>query len=157
MFALMLLGYSFNLYMVFASEQNPPINWGYARTLVGFFHMLRRGQYERIVPMNVFENPGAYGIALKSYFSGLSGQFTTGISLLGLGSLLVFIPPDRVMRRWIMSVVIIFLAYSPCLMIFLNTQYDIQTLFIIRVYSYTVFAMLIGYGLMGILMLKRTY
>jgi tetratricopeptide (TPR) repeat protein len=42
------LGLSFYLYMAFASEQNPPMNWSYARTFQGFMHSVRRGQYEKI-------------------------------------------------------------------------------------------------------------
>ena len=43
-----LIGLSFYLYMAFASEQNPPMNWSYARTFQGFMHSVRRGQYEKI-------------------------------------------------------------------------------------------------------------
>jgi len=42
-----LLGLSFHLYMPLASEQNPPMNWGNARTKEGFMHMLTRGQYAK--------------------------------------------------------------------------------------------------------------
>lgn len=45
-----LLGLSFNLYMAFASEQNPPMNWSYARTFQGWMHSIKRGQYEKIEP-----------------------------------------------------------------------------------------------------------
>ena len=38
------------LYMPVASMTNPPLNWGYPRTVAGFFHALTRGQYERIHP-----------------------------------------------------------------------------------------------------------
>jgi len=52
--ALVVLGLSFYVgYMPVASEQNPPMNWGYPRTTEGFFHAVGRGQYERIDP---FEN-----------------------------------------------------------------------------------------------------
>lgn len=40
-----ILGLSFHLYMPIASEQNPPMNWGNARTWEGFRHALSRGQY----------------------------------------------------------------------------------------------------------------
>jgi len=48
---LLLLGLSFYVgYMPVASEQNPPMNWGYPRTVEGFWHAVGRGQYERISP-----------------------------------------------------------------------------------------------------------
>jgi tetratricopeptide (TPR) repeat protein len=50
MFWLTVAGLSFHLYMPVASEQNPPLNWGNARTWHGFFHAVGRGQYEAISP-----------------------------------------------------------------------------------------------------------
>ena len=41
-------GLMFHAYMAVASEQNPPMNWGYPRTPQGFKHALTRGQYEKI-------------------------------------------------------------------------------------------------------------
>lgn len=43
-----MLGLLFHVYMAIASEQNPPMNWGYPRTTQGFKHALFRGQYEKI-------------------------------------------------------------------------------------------------------------
>lgn len=45
--ALGALGLGFHLFMPLASEQNPPMNWGYARTPEGFQHALFRGQYAK--------------------------------------------------------------------------------------------------------------
>jgi tetratricopeptide (TPR) repeat protein len=39
------VGLSVYAYMPLASATNPPMNWGYARTLGGFFHAINRGQY----------------------------------------------------------------------------------------------------------------
>ncbi|MBM3846210.1 MAG: DUF2723 domain-containing protein [Verrucomicrobia bacterium] len=38
------------LYMPLAGMSNPPLNWGYPRTVTGFIHAFTRGQYERIHP-----------------------------------------------------------------------------------------------------------
>ena len=57
MFALTCLGLAFLLYMPFASEQNPPMNWAYARTMNGFTHSIFRKQYESISPA---DNLGKY-------------------------------------------------------------------------------------------------
>jgi glucose uptake protein GlcU len=44
------LGAAFYVWMPLASMSNPPLNWGYPRTVTGFFHAFTRGQYERIHP-----------------------------------------------------------------------------------------------------------
>src|SRR5260221_13058841 len=45
-----LLGLSLYFYLPIASMTNPPVNWGYPRTVAGFVHVLTRGQFERIHP-----------------------------------------------------------------------------------------------------------
>src|SRR5262249_23493453 len=45
-----LVGLSLYLYVPIISMTNPPMNWGYPRTVTGFLHVLSRGQYERIHP-----------------------------------------------------------------------------------------------------------
>jgi len=60
MFTVLALGVAFLLYMPFASEQNPPMNWGYPRTIQGFKHAVLRGQYEKIsVTDNIKKTSGA--------------------------------------------------------------------------------------------------
>ena len=52
---LFILGVSFYFgYLPVASEQNPPMNWGYPRTWEGFVHAVTRGQYEKIQPTDLF-------------------------------------------------------------------------------------------------------
>src|SRR5258707_1187196 len=46
------------LYLPLASMTNPPSNWGYARSVEGFFHVLTRGQYEKSNPTNSFGRLG---------------------------------------------------------------------------------------------------
>src|SRR5882724_6240081 len=43
---LCILGMLPHIYLPLASMTNPPMNWGYARTVEGFIHVLNRGQYE---------------------------------------------------------------------------------------------------------------
>ena len=53
---LVVLGLTFYVgYMPVSSEQNPPMNWGYPRTVEGFFHAVGRGQYEKISPADNFK------------------------------------------------------------------------------------------------------
>ncbi|MBI5383730.1 MAG: DUF2723 domain-containing protein [Verrucomicrobia bacterium] len=66
------LGALFYLYMPITSMTNPPLNWGYPRTVTGFFHAFTRGQYERIHPTT---GTGT-GLALIWSFSArVAGQF----------------------------------------------------------------------------------
>ena len=51
-------GAAFYLYMPLAGMSNPPMQWGYPRTVTGFFHALTRGQYERIHPTTGTGTPG---------------------------------------------------------------------------------------------------
>jgi tetratricopeptide (TPR) repeat protein len=76
------LGLLVYLFMPLASEQNPPINWGFPRTWEGFIHAFTRGQYERIVPSNVFSP--AFLLQVTDYLEDLRGKFTLPIALLGL-------------------------------------------------------------------------
>src|SRR5206468_3993233 len=46
--AMFVLGTTPYLYLPLASMTNPPMNWGYPRTVTGFFHVLTRGQYPLI-------------------------------------------------------------------------------------------------------------
>jgi len=70
MFAVFALASYF--YLPTASMTNPPSNWGYARTMEGFFHVLSRGQFERLSPTESFgvllEQLGIYArIAIKKF------------------------------------------------------------------------------------------
>lgn len=92
------LGLSFYAYLPFASEQNPPMNWGYPRTPEGFIHAVSRGQYEKIDPAANFRE----AIARPLYFAkmlqdvivdptgyvSVVAQFTWGISLFAIFALI---------------------------------------------------------------------
>ena len=75
------LGVAFYMYLPIASEQNPPMNWGYARTWEGFMHAVTRGQYEAIVPTDIFSEK--FIQQLGSYLSDLRSQFSLPVAVLG--------------------------------------------------------------------------
>ncbi|MBU1693762.1 MAG: DUF2723 domain-containing protein [Verrucomicrobia bacterium] len=146
--ALVGVGLSFYAYMPFASEQNPPMNWGYPRTWEGFKHALTRGQYERITPTDIFSTKFLEQIA--SYITDLREQFSTPISLLALLPFVFFLKLDRRARTWLVTALVLFFSVSIVLVIFQNPALDIQTLFIGRVQfiqSHAVYAIWLGYGL----------
>jgi hypothetical protein len=51
---LFIVGVSSCFLLPIFSMTNPPINWGYARTVEGFFHLLSRGQFEAVHPNSDF-------------------------------------------------------------------------------------------------------
>jgi thioredoxin-like negative regulator of GroEL len=76
------IGFAGYIYMPLASDiRNPPINWGYPRTWQGFLHAVGRGQYEKIVPTDVFSTKFVHQII--DYFIDLRRQFTIIPELLG--------------------------------------------------------------------------
>ncbi len=75
------IGVAFYMYLPFASEQNPPMNWGYPRTWEGFMHAVTRGQYEAIVPTDIFSEK--FIQQLGAYLSDLRGQFSLPVAVLG--------------------------------------------------------------------------
>lgn len=93
------LGLSFYAYLPFASEQNPPMNWGYPRTPEGFIHAVSRGQYEKIDAAanmrQAIADPGYFWRMLHDVIFDPEGyvsvvvQFTWGIALFAGLALLV--------------------------------------------------------------------
>ena len=57
---LWVLGASFFFYEPIAGMTDPPMQWGYPRTVEGFFHALSRGQYEKASPSDVIHDPGRF-------------------------------------------------------------------------------------------------
>lgn len=102
------LGLSFYAYLPFASEQNPPMNWGYPRTPEGFIHAVSRGQYEKIDPAANFHEavtrPLYFGKMLEDVivdpigYVSVVAQFTWVISLFALFCL-VAIPSVLIYHR----------------------------------------------------------
>ena len=138
-----LLGFLPVVYLPIASAQNPPINWGYARTWEGFVHLVTRGQYERIVFAPLSALPGQLG----SYARLLALQFPLPLIALALPSAVLL--RSRQSRPWLLMLLLAFLMYSLVLTWGANPHPDRQTLFFVRVLwipSYAILALLIGLG-----------
>ena len=60
MLVLYALGISFYFYEAIAGMTDPPMQWGYPRTVEGFFHALSRGQYGNANPSDIFHDPGTF-------------------------------------------------------------------------------------------------
>ncbi|MDD4737193.1 MAG: DUF2723 domain-containing protein, partial [Kiritimatiellae bacterium] len=157
---LVLLGISFYMYMPIASEQNPPINWGYPRTWEGFMHAITRGQYEKISPADNFKallaNPMKFIHQINAIilnpkdYSSVVAQFTWVISLAALMPFLFIRKISVKTRYWLLVTIMAFASMTLIFIVFQNPQFDVQTLFIMRVQyiqAHAIFAMWIGYGL----------
>jgi tetratricopeptide (TPR) repeat protein len=75
------LGLAIYGFMTLASETNPPMNWAYPRTWQGFIHAISRGQYEKIVPTDIFSM--VFVQQLGDYLRDLRGTFTLPVAVLG--------------------------------------------------------------------------
>ncbi|HYV26112.1 MAG TPA: DUF2723 domain-containing protein, partial [Candidatus Eisenbacteria bacterium] len=154
-----LLGASFYLYMAVASMTNPPMNWGYPRTVTGFVHAFTRGQYERIHPT---AGVGTTTLeVLGSFFSRFTGQvlllkdgvvleFSWVYILIGLIPFLFFTRLQVRERAWIIGLSAFYFVLGPGLLILLNPATDRQSLDLNKPFftaSHVLIAMAIGYGL----------
>jgi hypothetical protein len=106
-----MLGVAFYLYMPLASMTNPPMNWGYPRTVGGFVHAFTRGQYEKIHPTsgtgnNVVEQTISYitTYSKQVWFILIKGpveEFTIAYLILGYIPLFFFRRLQPRERAWL--------------------------------------------------------
>ncbi len=141
------LGLSPYLYLPIASMTNPPMNWGYPRTVEGFGHLVSRGQYERIRPT---DNLGRFAQQLWGYGETTASDF----GLIYLFPCLVpfwfhrRMPPSG--RRWMVGLLSLYVCLSVFLIAMLNPSGDRASQDLVRRYfstSHLVLAVWMGYGL----------
>ncbi|HPU55433.1 MAG TPA: DUF2723 domain-containing protein, partial [Verrucomicrobiota bacterium] len=148
-----LAGAAFYLYMPIAGATNPPMQWGYPRTLEGFIHAVTRGQYEKIRPTwgeNLFQFIERYSMQLWRFLEGLNEEFNLIFLLIALVVFLYYRKMKRRERVWIMGMVALFICLGPFLVYLLNFSSDRQSLELNRVFltsSHLFVAMSAGFGL----------
>jgi Flp pilus assembly protein TadD len=143
-------GASFYFYEAIAGMTNPPMEWGYPRTVAGFFHALTRGQYDKINPTNIIADPKMFLVQLWLLAKGVAAAFNWVYMFFALLPFLFFLKMKRRERNWLITVAAIYPFLGVLLTIFLNPQKDRQSVELLRVFfaaSHTVVAILIGYGL----------
>ncbi len=151
-------GMSFYLYMAVAGMSNPPMQWGYPRTLEGFIHAFTRGQYEKISPTNGtgegldwFISLGTtYSKQLLMYLDGLDNEFNLVCILIAIGVFLYYRQMQKRERSWIIGVVAIFICLGPMLVFLLNPPPDRAARELIRVFftaSHVLVSLAVGYGM----------
>ena len=135
------------LYLPVSSMTTPPLNWGYARTLEGFVHVLGRGQFEAPYPTESF---GRYFGQLQFYFQIASDDF--GLLYL-LAALIPFCLLHRMRspeRRWLLGTLAIYLCLSLLMVALLNPPTDTGIRNLVKIFftaSHIILALWTGLGL----------
>jgi tetratricopeptide (TPR) repeat protein len=147
---LWLAGASFFFYEPIAGMTNPPMQWGYPRTVEGFFHALSRGQYEKASPSDLVHDPGRFVVQLGILVSDIATEFNWVLVFVALVPLLFFFKMQKRERSWIIGLVAIYLCVGVLLTILMNTSPDRQSAELNKVFfitSHGIIAIMIGYGL----------
>ncbi len=141
-----LLGASFYIFMPISSMTNPPMNWGYPRTVEGFIHAFTRGQYEKTVPT---ESIGKFFDQISMLLEGLVGEFNLVFLLIALLPLAFLGLMKARERAWLIGQLAIYTCLSLLLIYLLNPKPDKQSVDLTRVFftaSHVMVAMCVGYG-----------
>jgi tetratricopeptide (TPR) repeat protein len=147
---LWVLGASFFFYEPVAGMTDPPMQWGYPRTVEGFFHALSRGQYEKASPSDVIHDPGHFIVQLGILVSDIATEFNWVLVFVALVPLLFFFKMQKRERSWIAGLVAIYLCVGVLLMVLMNTSSDRQSAELNKVFfitSHGLIAIMIGYGM----------
>ena len=148
------LGAAFYLYMPLAGMSNPPMQWGYPRTVQGFFHAFTRGQYERIHPTfgqgTFFDQIERFVGQIWMYSTGVLEEFNLVYVLIGLLPFLFYKRMQKRERGWLIAVTAIYICLGFFLLVLLNPAADRQSRDLNKVFftaSHVMIAMGVGYGL----------
>ncbi len=145
------LALAFSLGLPIASMTNPPLNWGYTRTPEGFFHVITRGQYDKVSMTDslgeLCAEMGGYAIAAGQDF-GWPCVAAAALAIFGWRRFGAW------ERRWFGGLAIIFVFLSVLMVAVLNAPAGLllgRMGDLVRMYfaaSYIVLALFLGCGLM---------
>jgi tetratricopeptide (TPR) repeat protein len=147
---LWLAGSAFYFYEAIAGMTNPPMEWGYPRTVEGFFHALTRGQYDKMNPSNIIDDPHRFLVQLGTLLGGVADAFSWVYMLFALLPFLFFLKMQKRERCWLISVAATYPFLGVMMTILFNPSLDRQTADLLKVFfvaSHTVVAILMGCGL----------
>ena len=148
-FGVMVGGSCFYFYEAISGMTNPPMEWGYPRTVEGFWHAISRGQYDKLHPTDIFGDPTHFMTELSMLFSGLADAYSLVAMFFALLPLFFIFKMQKRERAWIISVAAIYPFLGVLLSIFLNPTRERQSSDLVKVFftaSHAVVAILIGYG-----------
>ena len=144
------VGAAFYFYEPISGMTCPPMQWGYPRTVEGFFHALTRGQYEKASPTDVFADPYRFIMQLGLLLDGLSSSFSWVCLFIALVPFFFIFKMQNRERSWIIGLVAIYFCVGILLTMIMNTAPDRQQAEESKVFfcaSHAVVAIMIGYGL----------
>ena len=150
MFLLWVAGAAFYFYEPISGMTCPPMQWGYPRTVEGFFHALSRGQYEKASPTDVFADPMRFFMQLGLLLDGLSTSFSWVCLFIALLPFFFIFKMKNRERAWIIGLAAIYLCIGVLLTVIMNTTPDRQAAEESKVFfcaSHAIVAIMIGYGL----------
>ncbi len=145
-----LLGAAFYFYMPLAGMSNPPMQWGYPRTVEGFVHAFTRGQYEKANPTDIIGDPMRFVTQLQMLGTGIVEEFNWVFVFLALVPFLFFRYLHKRERAWIVGITAIYLCLGVLLLILLNPPPDRAAQDLVRVFfgaSHSLIALMVGYGM----------
>jgi len=149
-FSVMILGGCFYFYEAVSGMTNPPMEWGYPRTVEGFWHALSRGQYDKLNPTDIFSDPVHFMTELNMLVTGLADAYSWVAMFFAVLPLFFIFKMQKRERSWIISVAAIYPFLGVMLSIFLSPTRDRQTADLVKVFftaSHAVVAILVGYGM----------
>jgi tetratricopeptide (TPR) repeat protein len=147
---LWLAGAGFYFYEALAGMTNPPMEWGYPRTVEGFWHALTRGQYDKVNPTDIFHDFHHFVIELGMLVEGVADAFSWVYMFFAFLPLLFFFKMQKRERAWIVLIAGLYPFLGVLLTITLSPTPDRQMADLVKVFfvaSHTLVAIMIGYGL----------
>jgi tetratricopeptide (TPR) repeat protein len=143
-------GLAFYLYEPISGMTDPPMQWGYPRTLEGFFHAISRGQYEKVDPTDIIHNPLRFVSQLGLLLGGILDSYTWIGLFLALLPFLFLFKMQRRERAWIIGLTAIYACIGIFLTVLMNTSTDRQSAEeskVVFTASHAIISIMIGYGL----------
>ncbi len=144
------LGAAFYFYEPIAGMTNPPMEWGYPRTVDGFYHAFSRGQYEQPNPTDFVHDPGRAITQMGMLVGGVAEEYNWLLVFVAILPLLLVFKMKRRERAWLIGLAATYGCIGVLLMILMNPSPDRASADLIKVFftaSHAVVAILIGYGL----------
>ena len=136
------------------------MQWGYPRTVEGFFHALSRGQYEQAHPTDILHEKMRFLSQLGMQVSGVANSFGWVNLFVALLPFLFILKMQKRERAWIIGLTAIYLCVGILLTIVMNTTPDRQSADENKVFftaSHALVAIMIGYGLALLLAYMATH
>ncbi len=143
-------GAAFYMYEPISGMTNPPMEWGYPRTVDGFWHALSRGQYEKANPTDIIHEPGKFIIQLQWLVTHIVEDSNWILLFVTLIPFLFFFKMQKRERSWLIGLVATYLCIGPLLVILMNPGSDKASTDLHKVFfasSHGIVAILFGYGL----------